>query len=277
MQIVGCDCLLNPPGRYDTDLFYQVPKITDPAYRDNILQILSESNASAVTTLIDPEIPLIESISRISGIPSLNGSKQVHGTTYNKLNLFEHCSKHNLPVVPTSTQQDFRPPFIVKDQCGSAASGFRILNSNEDVQFNNNLIFQPLVTGKHYCVDTYFSIYTGEMLEICVKEVLSKDSGESYVIHSVDRSIVLSLVYRIADTLDFRGWVNFDIHEYEGDLCLMDVNNRLGGNAPASVLFGSNLLDLAINEICGEVSNPSFSSYRLNQTILKTFCFNPVN
>lgn len=71
-----------------------------------------------------------------------------------------------------------------------------------------------------------------------------------------------------------RGIVNFDIYDEAGELRVMEVNCRIGGNYPASHAFGCNLLRHLFAEIFddGDVRLSS-SSYKVGQRIAKYFEF----
>ena len=60
-RVIGTDCSIYAPALYETDAHYIVPRMTDPAYLNTILDICHRESVSAVLPLQEDELYLIAS------------------------------------------------------------------------------------------------------------------------------------------------------------------------------------------------------------------------
>jgi predicted ATP-grasp superfamily ATP-dependent carboligase len=194
-----------------------------------------------------------------------------------KFEFAQMCANLNIPHFNTYLNPLIEYPQICKDRYGSAASGFRVFNDNQtidEVREVENLVFQKYSTGFHYCVDAYFSIMNHKLIDFCVKKILLKSNGESFIMQSMEPDKFMYLMKLVEASLELRGIVNLDIYEEEGVLRIMEVNTRIGGNYPASHKFGCNLLEHLLRELTEEKPlDVCQSHYRVGVTIAKYFDF----
>src|SRR5690606_2307770 len=126
------------------------------------------------------------------------------------------------------------------------------------------------------CVDAYFSIASGRLIDLCAKEVLNKANGESYLLRSVAAERFVEIVTAVAEAIPLRGIVNLDIYD-DGELRVMEVNCRVGGNYPASHAFGCNLLRRLVDGVAdGDTADRlDMSTVSLGAHVAKYFEFSP--
>ncbi len=70
---------------------------------------------------------------------------------------------------------------------------------------------QTYCEDRCFCADAYYSLHTGELVDFCVKAVVSRKNGESLVFRTAPRASFVGLLQATGETLIFRGIVNFDI------------------------------------------------------------------
>jgi predicted ATP-grasp superfamily ATP-dependent carboligase len=146
--------------------FFVVPQAKSSDYLISVENLLQEHQSIGHFSIIDPEIPML-------GQLELKGSQssQLLNSTYStaiicedKLLLFKTLSDFAIGVMPTSTSPKFNYPYICKDRFGSGASGFSVIHNDDAVKVANEgeaLVYQPYRSGEHYCIDAYYSIWTG--------------------------------------------------------------------------------------------------------------------
>ena len=186
MQLVGCDASPLAPARSETPYFEEVPLARDSEFGDRYRSLIEEYDVTGFLSLIDPEIPILSELATLGALGqavSAHPGPEIATICEDKFAFHETMKELDIPSVPTSLEPVFDPPYIRKDRSGSASSGFRVLT--EAAVFDTTLesgsgepIYQPFCEGQHYCVDAYFSCFTGELIDFCVKEVLSKQAGE---------------------------------------------------------------------------------------------------
>lgn len=281
LALIGCDASAYPPARVVADRFFQVPKAFEKDYVSRVLEVLGETKAMGFMTLIDPEIPVLGQVNLSAVAKFVQPIAATAALCEDKFALVQWLETAGVSVIPTSLRPLESYPFIVKDRLGSCASGFGVIAGDKDLndfvvkQKGADYVFQPFVDGEHYCIDAYYSVDDGCLVDCCAKEILSKDKGESYVLKSVDRAEFVPMLDLIGAHLKLNGIVNLDVYRYEGKLALMEINCRVGGNYPASHALGCNLLKPLINDMLGYAPSKrhSFSMYEVGAVVAKYFEF----
>lgn len=283
-NLIGVDASPNPPARLAVSNFQMVPNVVDPQFSNKFMRVLLDHNVSGYLTLIDPEIPILGLIEMHT--PDLH-ARFLHPTPAtselceDKFAFAQYMQKAGVAVFPTFLERPEIYPHIRKDRRGSAASGFQMIASPEQAAETNNAnsgqyIYQRFCGGAHYCVDAYYALNGGELVDFCAKEVVVKSKGESFLLRSCPRGEFEALLREIGRKIDLRGIVNFDFLDDNGTLRLLEINCRIGGNYPASHGFGCNLLALCFEELFAHNQEKAkFSDYAVDQYIAKYFAFSP--
>jgi len=276
LHIIGCDSNSFPPAKLAVEKFYQLPYAHENNFVDTYINLIKTERIEAFLTLIDPEIPRLSNIHEFTNSRAFHPVKSVALLCEDKFEFAKAAEFESISTIPTSSEPLNVYPFISKDRFGSAASGFRIYkdNSEEIVINKKNIIYQPFCNGRHYCVDAYVSYYSNQLIDLCIKEVVSKSKGESFLLKSVNSSKIVKFIEEICSWISLRGIVNFDVYEENGVLKLMEINCRFGGNYPASHAFGCNLIQYLYMEILNKnACKPNYSSYKPDQFVAKYFEF----
>ena len=280
IDIIGADCSNKPPARIEVNKFYKILPAYNKNFRKNLNSIIKKNKINACISLIDPEIPFLSDVEKLSQVRMFHPNNQISSLCEDKYKFYLSAKKAGISTIQTSIKPFKKYPFIVKDRFGSASSGFKIIFNKNFYDYNlvnNNYVFQPYCDGRHFCVDAYVSYYTGDLIDFCIKEVLNKKNGESFVFRSIISKKITSFVEEICCWLPFKGFINFDIYEDQGILKLMEINCRVGGNYIASHKFGCNLIDFFLSEVTN--SSPTFksySNYKKNKYVFKFYEFSNI-
>ena len=138
-------------------------------------------------------------------------------------------------------------------------------------------IYQPFCGGAHYCVDAYFSLHDGHLVDVCAKQILEKSKGESFLLKSVVADGFVDMLNRVCKIIPLKGIVNFDFLDDAGTIKMLEINCRIGGNYPATHAMGCNFIEHMLNELMsGEpISGMAQSAYLPEQLVAKYFGFTP--
>lgn len=257
LVLIGCDASPYASAGTELTIVEQVPLAQDPDFDQAYAEVLNRHRPLGYMTLVDPEVTALAMLAWVAPFDAsqfLHPSWTTTETCEDKLAFAKLMSSRNVPSVPTSLTPLDDYPQVCKDRRGSAASGFRVLTEGEPTApCGPDVVFQPWCDGRHFCIDAYFSLSSGELVDYCVKEVLDKRHGESLLVRSVAPEPFRHLVVRGAEVLPMRGIVNLDVYGDESDQVLMEVNCRIGGNYPATHAFGTNLLRPLLSELTSGV------------------------
>lgn len=286
-KVIATDCDSYAPALYFADEFIIVPTINDPSYIDNLLTISEEKKINAIMSLIDPELEIIskkQSDFLRRGITPILSPIDMVSISFDKLMTHFHLSKKNIPSVPTykdvnevrsviaAKLHDY--PFIAKPKKGSASLGiFSIqndidLNSTNDI--NEDLIFQPYFKEREFGIDVYIDIISGKLVDLFIKEKIRMRAGETDKSVSVHCSKIEKLVIDFVNVTNFRGPIDIDVFEYQGEYYLSEINPRFGGGYPHAYECGIDFTRYIINNLHNEVNGP-YTGYRYkdNQIMMK--------
>lgn len=275
IEVVGCDASPQAAARWEVARFEVLPFASDPTYERAYARVLEKHEPIAYLTLLDPEITalgMLSSSAPFSDAAFLHPSWGTATVCEDKFTFAKHLESRGLPGIPTFLSPIDTFPQIRKDRRGSGASGFCIYPDPGSLPRDANdasFVYQPLRTDRYFCIDAYYSMHTGELVDCCVKEVTTRKNGESLVVRTVSREPFLDLLRGVAEALPLRGIVNFDIFGDEQNPALMEINCRISGNYPATHAFGVNLLEHMLREVVDGVTleASNFSPYELDSWI----------
>jgi carbamoyl-phosphate synthase large subunit len=278
VDVIGSDASAHPPARAVLQRFEQLPMADDDDFGRHYSQIVAENEVAALLTLVDPEIAVIGDLSSNGELPGamlLHPDAETARMCEDKFALHEELTTRGVAVVPTYLDPLTTYPHIRKHRRGSRSSGFAVVGSPEDAPpvDGGEYVFQPFHRGQHYCVDAYFSVRSGALVDFCAKEVLAKQHGESHLLRSVPRDQFVDLVRSVGQELALRGIVNFDVYGDDDGPTLMEINCRIGGNYPAAHAIGANLLRHLVREVIDGEAKEDFSNYDVDRYVSKFIGF----
>ena len=282
VELIGCDASTLAPARAELIRFEKLHLADEPDFGRSYASLLARYEVAGFLTLIDPEITVLGELSARGDLGDsvfLHPPIETSSVCEDKFAFFEWMRAHEIDTVPTSLTPPSTYPFIRKDRRGSRSSGFRVFDSPGSAgdaldEEGSEFVFQPFNAGQHFCVDAYFSVHSGQLVDMCAKEVLAKQDGESYLLKSVPRHPFVEMLRKIGREMPMRGIVNFDIYDDGSGPTLMEINCRIGGNYPAAHAVGANLLSHLMREVVeGEMTGESFSNYTEGSYVSKFIGF----
>jgi carbamoyl-phosphate synthase large subunit len=260
-RVMGADCNPACMGRYFVDDFWQMPS-TDRLDPDDVVRYCKAQKIRSIIPTRDGEL-LFFAASRErlmeKGIAVLIASPKAVTICLDKKMFFDVLNLTNeLNPIPTLERpdSDLAERWVVKERYGAGSKNMRINVSVEAArslvnQFAN-LICQPYIKGQEYSVDLYISRNGHPKGGVVRKRDVVLD-GESQVTTTADRSDIVHVCLKAADTIGLTGHVLFQLIEDEsGSLNLIECNCRFGGASTLSVAAGLDSFHWFFRECLGD-------------------------
>lgn len=276
--VVATDASTLGPALYDADKYYIVPAITAPGYLDIILDICKKEKISGVLSLIDPELSLLAENAdkfREIGVTVIGSSYDLCEIALDKMLMYDWLLKHGYQCARSWTDRDefFRAvdsgevsfPVFVKPARGSASISISKVYDKETVtllmQHEDGLMIQEFLNGQEIGADVYIDMISGEVVSIFTKKKIKMRAGETDKAVSFKDDRLFDLIVRFVNEAGYRGQIDIDIFDIDGEYYISEVNPRFGGGYPHAYESGCDHMKLILNNLCGKVNENRIGAY----------------
>jgi carbamoyl-phosphate synthase large subunit len=285
-DIIATDCSPYAPALYDADRHYIVPRITEPGYIDIIFDICKKENIKGVLSLIDPELSLIAQYEKefnALGVTVIESSYELCERTLNKWEMYLWMKEHNYKCAKSYIDiNEFKKavnggeitfPVFVKPAKGSASLSIAKAYDMETVELlyshGDYMMIQELMDGQEIGVDCYIDLISGEVVSIFTKKKLVMRAGETDKAISFADDELFRQVEKFVTENGFRGQIDIDIFEINGEYYFSEVNPRFGGGYPHAYACGADHMTLIRNNLMGKANPKNIGNYDLNKVMMK--------
>lgn len=285
-KVICTDCSPYAPALYEGDAHYIVPRITEPGYLENILDICKKENITGVLSLIDPELSLIakhENEFSSLGVKIIGSSYELCERTLNKWEMYCWMKEHGYPCAKSYIElEDFYKdfdngevqfPVFVKPMKGSASLQISKAEDRETVEFLFNhgeqMMIQEFMTGQEIGADVYIDMISKEVVSIFTKKKLVMRAGETDKAISFTDETLFKEIERFVIENGFTGQIDIDIFENNGVYYFSEVNPRFGGGYPHAYECGADHMTLIKNNLKGIVNTKQIGNYNTNKVMMK--------
>ena len=277
-KVITTDMSNLAPAIYEADQYYIVPRMTDPNYLDVILEICEKEHIKGVLSLIDPELSLLaknkDKFEKL-GTTVIGSSYELCERTLDKYEMYLWLIENKYLCAKSYIEKDsfykdiekgkIDFPVFVKPVRGSASISISKINNKEtlDLLFSNEdgLMIQEYLKGQEIGADVYIDMITGEPVSIFLKKKLRMRAGETDKSVSFKDEKLFDLVKCFVKKSGFRGQIDIDIFEIDGDYYISEVNPRFGGGYPHAYECGSNHMSLIVNNLYGIANKEKIGDY----------------
>lgn len=271
--LVGTDNQSTAPALQFCDRQYVVPRITDPAYVDTILDICRENDIKAVTTLIDPEIEILAANTerfKSAGVIPLCPAPKSAIYCFNKYELFKYLTEKGIRTPLTFHDWDeFKAaladgrisfPVFMKPICGSGSVGAHKVHTLEQAEADWNsgehdYIIQELMTGGDCDADVYVDTISHKAVAAFSKRKIETRIGGASKTISFKDSKLFTFIEEVCSVFEFNGPLDMDFFIKDGEYYLSEINPRFGGAYLHAYGAGVDFIKLIVNNING-IENP---------------------
>ena len=276
--VIATDANQLGPAIYAADKYYIVPPITASNYLDTILDICRNEHINGVLSLIDPELSILaENQDRFKeiGTTVVGSSAALCAMSLDKMEMFRWLNAHNYHCAQSWIDKNLfyqavkekrvSYPVFVKPIRGSASISISKAYDRETVEWlfshGKDLMIQEYIDGQEIGADVYIDMISGEVISIFTKKKIRMRAGETDKAVSFKNTKLFAFIERFVVEAGFRGQIDIDIFEKDGEYWISEVNPRFGGGYPHAYESGCNHIELIKKNLIGEKNMKHIGQY----------------
>lgn len=259
------------PSIYEADKYYIVPRMTEPGYLDVILDICKKEKIDGVLSLIDPELSLLaenkEKFATV-GTTVIGSSYELCEMSLDKFKMYKWLTDHGYKCAKSyMNKEEFfsdveagkaKYPVFVKPARGSASIAISKVYDKETVELlfahGEGLMIQEFLDGQEIGADVYIDMITGEIVSIFTKKKILMRAGETDKAESFKDEKLFDLIKKFVFEAGYRGQIDIDIFDVNGEHYISEVNPRFGGGYPHAYESGADHMKLIVNNLEGKTN-----------------------
>lgn len=276
--VIATDASNLGPAIYDADKHYIVPQITAPGYIDVILDICKKEKINGVLSLIDPELSLLaqhEEAFKAVGTTVIGSSYDLCEMALDKMQMYEWLKAHGYNCARSWMDKEafykavengeVTYPVFVKPYRGSASISISKVYDKETVDLlfahSKDLMIQEFLNGQEIGADVYIDLISGEVVSIFTKKKILMRAGETDKAVSFKDPKLFDLIEKFVLEAGYRGQIDIDIFDINGQYYISEVNPRFGGGYPHAYEAGCNHMELILNNLNGVANKKNIGAY----------------
>ncbi len=277
-RVIATDLSDLAPAIYEADRYYLVPVITAPDYIPTILDICRKENIDGVLSLIDPELGLLaenEESFKAAGVTVIGSSRELCDLALNKMKMYHWLVCHGYKCARSWTSRDDFArcvangeavfPVFMKPVEGSASISITKVFDMETVNLlaahEDRLMIQEFLNGQEIGADVYIDMISGEVVSIFTKKKIKMRAGETDKAVSFKDPALFALIERFVREAGFRGQIDIDLFDINGEYYISEVNPRFGGGYPHAYEAGCDHIALILNNLQGTANSKKIGAY----------------
>lgn len=277
-NVIATDASELGPAIYDADKYYIVPSINEVGYIDIILDICKKEEISGVLSLIDPELSLLaenEEKFKAVGTTVIGSSYELCEMALDKMQMYKWLKDHNyLCARSWMDKEEFCKavdagevtyPVFVKPYRGSASISISKVYDKETVDLlfahEDDLMIQEFLNGQEIGADVYIDMISGEVVSIFTKKKIKMRAGETDKAVSFKDEKLFALIERFVLEAGYKGQIDIDIFEINGEYYISEVNPRFGGGYPHAYESGCDHMKLILENLKGNINKKNIGAY----------------
>lgn len=277
-MVIATDISELAPAVYEADKFYKVSRITDPEYMDSILDVCKKEHISAVLSLIDPELSLLAKNKELfeeNNITVIGSSCELCEMSLDKMQMYQWLTDHGYKTAKSYIDKNefysdlksgiINFPVFVKPVHGSASIAISKVFDKETIELlfahADNLMIQEYLDGQEIGADVYIDMLSGEVVSIFTKKKIKMRAGETDKAVSFKDPALFELIEKFVLEVGYKGQIDIDIFDVDGEYYISEVNPRFGGGYPHAYESGCNHIKMILNNLKGIVNKKQIGAY----------------
>lgn len=285
-RLIATDMSPLAPAIYEADAFHIVPRMTDPGYLDVIYEICKKEQISGVLSLIDPELSLLaahEAEFAALGVKVIGSSYELCELSLDKFAMYRWLKEHGYRCARSWMDKDaflaaeaageIAYPVFVKPARGSASLSISKVCDRQTLELllahEPGLMIQEFLDGQEIGADVYIDVISGEVVSIFTKKKIKMRAGETDKALSFRDERLFALIERFVKEAGYRGQIDIDIFEVEGEYFISEVNPRFGGGYPHAYACGCDHMKLILENLDGRANSRGIGAYEDGVAMMK--------
>lgn len=253
---------MNPemaPAAYASDKCFKVPRVTDEAYGELLLQLCLENEIGMIIPTIDTELMVLSQIKNLfasKGISVIVSAPSFIAICRDKRNTGSFFEEHDIRVPAAIDKYHPTFPMFAKPYDGSLSTNLHYIKDETeltpDILSDPKLIFMEYIDKsvyKEYTVDMYYGrdnrlkcLVPRERIEIRAGEINKGRTAKNKLVPLLKER--LGYVEGCVGCICLQLFYRADIDDVVG----IEINPRFGGGYPLSHVAGGDYLKFLIQE-----------------------------
>lgn len=285
-KVICTDMSILAPSIYEADQYYIVPRMTAPGYLDVILDICEKEKIDGVLSLIDPELSLLAKNKdkfEAVGTTVIGSSYELCEMSLDKFEMFKWLINHGYKCAKSYMDKETffadvaagkaKYPVFVKPARGSASIAISKVYDKETVELlfahDDGLMIQEYLDGQEIGADVYIDMISGEVVSIFTKKKIKMRAGETDKAVSFKDEKLFELIRKFVSEAGYRGQIDIDIFDIDGEYYISEVNPRFGGGYPHAYESGCDHMKLITDNLEGKVNEIHIGEYESGIYMMK--------
>ena len=278
-RVIATDMSELAPALYDADKYYIVPRMTDPDYLNVILDICRKEKITGILSLIDPELSLLAAHTadfKALGTTVIGSPYELCEMSLDKYRMFRWLSEHGYRCAESYMDRKLfyadvdagklGYPVFVKPAKGSASISISKATDKETVdllfEHEDGLMIQEYINGQEIGADVYIDMISGEVVSIFTKKKIKMRAGETDKAVSFKDKKLFDLIEKFAKESGYRGQIDIDIFDIDGEYYISEVNPRFGGGYPHAYECGCDHMKMILENLTGRANTRQIGEYQ---------------
>lgn len=252
-SVYAVDLHSHAPALQIADDGWVVPKVTDPAYVDCLIEICRKNDVQLVVPTIDTELNILSEARdrfEVAGVSLLVCSGETNDVSSDKRNTDVFFKTNAIPAPRTYELDEalLLPenayPLLLKPARGSSSIGVTRVNASKELsffaQYRDDPIIQEFVRGDEYTIDVLVGFDGGVRCAVPRLRMETR-AGEVSKAMTVNDPVLVDWAYKVVGVLNGAlGCVTLQcFRQLNGDVKFIEINPRFGGGFPLSAEAGA--------------------------------------
>lgn len=263
-NVVAGDCSNTAPALYFSDKAVILPKIHEPNYIEEIINICKIENISLIIPTIDTDLLMLaeqkEHIESQCNAKVLISDLNVISICRDKEKTQKFLEQHKFDIPKMYTEYELESaelpfPLFIKPKSGSSSvNTFKVLSKEELSTYRqivSDPIIQDFISGQEFTVDVFLD-FSGNVITIVPRQRIATRSGEILKGRIIKDEIIIKDVRRLVEVLKPIGHITVQLMKTEKGIEYIEINPRFGGGAPMSINSGADSCENLYRLLMGE-------------------------
>jgi len=263
-NVVAGDCSETAPAIYFADRKAILPRISEPNYIDEIINVCKREDVKLVVPTIDTDLLLLseerERIEFESGAIVLISSTGVVSICRDKINTQKFLEENGFKIPKMYSEEELDSgniqfPLFIKPKSGSSSINSFMVNNLEELNTYRSLIKDPIVQdlmeGKEFTVDVFLD-FDGNLITVVPRLRMATRSGEISKGKIIKDNEIIEDIKKLVEVLKPIGHITVQLMKTKKGIEYIEINPRFGGGAPMSIQSGADSSENLYRLLMGE-------------------------